>query len=68
MALQAIPNGKLQFNGPYDVVSTAKLTLTNTGNERLTFLIKTTAPRWYCVVPNKGILDGNEAIDIRSRK
>lgn len=35
MALQAISNGKLQFNGPYNVVSTAKLTLTNTGNEQV---------------------------------
>jgi len=57
MTLELIPNGDLVFKGPFNVVSTTALKLFNSGNERLAYKIKTTAPKRYCVKPNSGFLE-----------
>jgi len=59
MTLELIPNGDLVFKGPFTAVSTTTLKLSNTGNERLAYKIKTTAPKRYCVKPNSGFLDAH---------
>lgn len=59
MTLELIPNGDLVFKGPFTTVSTTTLKLSNTGDERLAYKIKTTAPKRYCVKPNSGFLDAH---------
>lgn len=59
MTLELIPNNDLVFKGPFNAVSTTTLKLSNTGNDRLAYKIKTTAPKRYCVKPNSGFLDPN---------
>lgn len=65
MTLQLIPNGDLVFKGPFNVVSTTKLQLANSGNERFAYKIKTTAPKRYCVKPNSGFLAPHTTVDIQ---
>lgn len=65
MALELIPNGDLVFKGPFGVVSTTGLKLANSGNERLAYKIKTTAPKRYCVKPNSGFLDAHATANIQ---
>ena len=57
MTLELIPNNDLIFKGPFNAVSITALKLSNSGNERLAYKIKTTAPKRYCVKPNSGFLD-----------
>jgi len=57
MTLELIPNGDLVFKGPFNAVSTTTLKLANSGNDRLAYKIKTTAPKRYCVKPNSGFLE-----------
>lgn len=68
MTLELIPNGDLIFKGPFTAVSTTTLKLSNSGNERLAYKIKTTAPKRYCVKPNSGFLDANATANIQGRK
>lgn len=68
MTLELIPNGDLVFKGPFNHVSTTQLKLANSGNERLAYKIKTTAPKRYCVKPNSGYLDANTTANIQGRK
>jgi len=65
MTLELIPNGDLIFKGPFNVVSTTALKLSNGGSERLAYKIKTTAPKRYCVKPNSGFLDPHEVTSIQ---
>ncbi|CAF3500027.1 unnamed protein product [Rotaria sordida] len=65
MTLQLIPNGDLVFKGPFNVVSTTTLKLSNSGNERLAYKIKTTAPKRYCVKPNSGFLEPHGTANIQ---
>ncbi|CAF1076155.1 unnamed protein product [Rotaria sp. Silwood1] len=65
MTLQLIPNGDLIFKGPFNVVSTTTLKLSNSGNERLAYKIKTTAPKRYCVKPNSGFLEPHGTANIQ---
>ncbi|CAF1268201.1 unnamed protein product [Adineta ricciae] len=65
MTLELIPNGDLIFKGPFTAVSTTTLKLSNSGNERLAYKIKTTAPKRYCVKPNSGFLDANATANIQ---
>jgi len=65
MTLELIPNGDLIFKGPFTVVSTTTLKLSNSGNERLAYKIKTTAPKRYCVKPNSGFLDAHATTNIQ---
>jgi len=65
MTLELIPNGDLVFKGPFNVVSTTTLKLSNSGNERLAYKIKTTAPKRYCVKPNSGFLEPHATTNIQ---
>jgi len=65
MTLELIPNGDLIFKGPFNVVSTTTLKLSNSANERLAYKIKTTAPKRYCVKPNSGFLDPHATANIQ---
>jgi vesicle-associated membrane protein-associated protein B len=65
MTLELIPNGDLVFKGPFNAVSTTTLKLSNSGNERLAYKIKTTAPKRYCVKPNSGFLDAHTLANIQ---
>lgn len=65
MTLELIPNGDLVFKGPFSVVSTTALKLSNSGNERLAYKIKTTAPKRYCVKPNSGFLDAHALASVQ---
>jgi len=65
MTLELIPNGDLIFKGPFNVVSITTLKLSNSGNERLAYKIKTTAPKRYCVKPNSGFLDPHGTANIQ---
>jgi hypothetical protein len=65
MTLELIPNSDLIFKGPFNVVSTTTLKLANSGNERLAYKIKTTAPKRYCVKPNSGFLDPQATANIQ---
>lgn len=65
MSLQLIPNADLAFKGPFNTVSTTALKLSNSGNERLAYKIKTTAPKRYCVKPNSGFLEAHATTSIQ---
>ncbi|CAF3350653.1 unnamed protein product [Rotaria socialis] len=65
MTLQLIPNGDLVFKGPFNTVSMTSLKLQNSGNERLAYKIKTTAPKRYCVKPNSGFLESHGSASIQ---
>lgn len=65
MGLELIPNNDLVFKGPFNAVSTTTLKLNNSGNERLAYKIKTTAPKRYCVKPNSGFLEAHANASIQ---
>ncbi len=65
MTLELVPNNDLVFKGPFNVVSTTTLKLANSGNERLAYKIKTTAPKRYCVKPNSGFLEAHANTSIQ---
>jgi hypothetical protein len=65
MTLELIPNSDLIFKGPFNVVSITTLKLANSGNERLAYKIKTTAPKRYCVKPNSGYLEAHTTANIQ---
>lgn len=65
MTLELIPNNDLNFKGPFNVVCTTTLKLANSGNERLAYKIKTTAPKRYCVKPNSGFLEAHATASVQ---
>ncbi|CAF1383224.1 unnamed protein product [Adineta ricciae] len=65
MALAVNPPTTLTFYGPFNVVSTATLTLSNNGTDRLAFKLKTTTPRRFCVRPNNGFLEPNTNVVVQ---
>ena len=67
MTLELIPNGDLVFKGPFNAVSITSLKLNNSGNERLAYKIKTTAPKRYCVKPNSGFLDAHANASVQGK-
>jgi len=59
------PSHELRFKGPFkDEVSSSSLKVTNTSDKKITFKIKTTAPKRYCVRPNQGVLTAGAAANI----
>ena len=52
------------FLGPFNCVVTSHLHLNNPTDETVLFNVKTTAPRHYCVRPNKGVLAPHSKQDI----
>lgn len=67
MPLELIPNNDLIFKGPFNAVCTTALKLENSGNERLAYKIKTTAPKRYCVKPNSGFLDAHATTSVQGK-
>lgn len=68
MTLELIPNNDLIFKGPFNVVCTTTLKLANSGNERLAYKIKTTAPKRYCVKPNSGFLEAHANTNVQGMR
>ncbi|KAI6227469.1 Major sperm protein [Aphelenchoides fujianensis] len=60
------PSNELSFEGPFTEVVTTQLTLGNPTEDVVYFKVKTTAPRYYCVRPNSGIIGprGNAKISV----
>lgn len=56
--------GELKFRGPFTAPVTSYIKLTNPTDSKVCFKIKTTAPKKYCVRPNSGILERDEAVEI----
>jgi len=58
------PSDKLSFRPPFDTVSTSKISLRNPTDKMISYKIKTTAPKRYCVRPNFGFVrpSGEEEI------
>ncbi|CAF1013043.1 unnamed protein product [Rotaria sordida] len=56
MTLELIPQTSLIFKGSHNRESRTNLKLTNTSNERITFKIKTTAPKVYSAYPKRGFM------------
>jgi len=54
--LQLEPPHELRFKGPFNEVVPSKLELTNPTDKIISFKVKTTAPRRYCVRPNSGVV------------
>ncbi|EHB03866.1 Vesicle-associated membrane protein-associated protein B [Heterocephalus glaber] len=55
---------KLKFRGPFTDVITTNLKLHNPTHRNMSFKVKTTAPRRYCVWPNSGITDAGASINV----
>jgi len=54
------PSVELTFKGPFTEVVTSHLRLHNPSDRIVYFKVKTTAPKYYCVRPNSGIMKPNE--------
>jgi len=50
------PECMLRFKGPFDDVVSSKLELSNPSDREVSFKVKTTAPKRYCVRPNSGVV------------
>ena len=50
--------------GPTTEILTCQLKLTNPGDRRICYKVKTTAPKRYCVRPNNGIVDARSTATI----
>lgn len=49
------------LTGPFTEVVTSHLKLSNPTDRRICFKVKTTAPKRYCVRPNNGIVEPQQA-------
>jgi len=58
------PSDKLSFRPPFDTVSTSKISLRNPTDKMISYKIKTTAPKRYCVRPNFGFVRPAEEEEI----
>jgi len=50
--------------GPYSDVTTAKLRLSNPGQRRVCFKIKSNVPRQYCVQPSIAVVPPDNHVDV----
>uniref|UniRef100_A0A915CRW9 Major sperm protein n=1 Tax=Ditylenchus dipsaci TaxID=166011 RepID=A0A915CRW9_9BILA len=50
------PSSELIFKGPFTDTCSSDLSLTNPSARPVYFKVKTTAPRYYCVRPNTGVI------------
>jgi len=62
--LQLNPSTELRFKGPFAEVVPSKLELTNPSDQSVSFKVKTTAPRRYCVRPNSGVIKPSETVSV----
>uniref|UniRef100_A0A914I6N4 Major sperm protein n=1 Tax=Globodera rostochiensis TaxID=31243 RepID=A0A914I6N4_GLORO len=58
------PNSELSFKGPFTEYVNANLTLSNPSQKDVYFKVKTTAPKFYCVRPNSGVIKANDKAQI----
>lgn len=63
--LQLEPANELVFKGPFNTYVDVNLTLKNPTEEDVYFKVKTTAPKYYCVRPNSGIIGQNESKQVQ---
>uniref|UniRef100_A0A0N4ZNC5 Major sperm protein n=1 Tax=Parastrongyloides trichosuri TaxID=131310 RepID=A0A0N4ZNC5_PARTI len=62
--LEITPKNELVFTGPFTEVSTVYLTLHNPTEHYIAFKVKTTAPNYYCVRPNSGLINPNTSKEV----
>ncbi|KAH7710317.1 MSP domain-containing protein VAP, partial [Aphelenchoides avenae] len=62
--LQLEPNNEISFKGPFTEVVTSQLKLRNPADRPVFFKVKTTAPRFYCVRPNSGVVKPGDTANI----
>lgn len=62
--LQLDPPHELRFKGPFEEVVPSKLELSNPSEQPVSFKVKTTAPRRYCVRPNSGVIKPNSKVSV----
>uniref|UniRef100_A0A0K0DW80 Major sperm protein n=1 Tax=Strongyloides stercoralis TaxID=6248 RepID=A0A0K0DW80_STRER len=62
--LELTPKNELVFTGPFTEVSTSYLTLFNPSENYIAFKVKTTAPNYYCVRPNAGLIPPNTSKEV----
>jgi vesicle-associated membrane protein-associated protein B len=58
------PSKELTFQQQRDGSLKAYLTIANVSQKNLAYKVKTTAPRYYVVKPNQGILEKGQKINI----
>ncbi|CAL4146431.1 unnamed protein product, partial [Meganyctiphanes norvegica] len=58
------PARELKFNGAFNDEVIFQLKLTNPTGKRISYRVKTTAPRWYCVRPNIGLVEPHQAVTV----
>lgn len=64
MSVNIVPDN-ITYYPPFDEPSkTAKITITNTSDETVTFKVKTTTPKNYCVKPNSEVLKPHQKMDV----
>lgn len=59
------PPQELLFKGPYTDIVVRPLKLKNPTDKAICFKVKTTAPKQYCVRPNSGMIQPNEATEVQ---
>ena len=63
-----ITHQDISVAGPFkDEVSSSSLKITNTSDKKVTFKVKTTAPKRYCVRPNQGVLNAGASTNIAGK-
>lgn len=62
--LKIEPSSELDFFGPFVAVQMSTITLTNPTDELITFKVKTTVPKRYCVRPSCGIVEPSETVNV----
>lgn len=62
--LKIEPSSELDFFGPFVAVQLSTITLTNPTDELITFKVKTTVPKRYCVRPSCGVVEPSETVNV----
>ncbi|KAI9138235.1 PapD-like protein [Paraphysoderma sedebokerense] len=65
MSIVLEPAQQLSFKRPFTQVVTTALHLKNPSDDTLSFKVKTTSPKQYCVRPNSGIIGPGENVDVQ---
>uniref|UniRef100_A0A0X3NP84 MSP domain-containing protein n=1 Tax=Schistocephalus solidus TaxID=70667 RepID=A0A0X3NP84_SCHSO len=58
------PNDQLEFYGPFNEVRTSTIKLSNPTSDRVTFKVKTTVPKRYCVRPSCGTVEPQDSVSV----
>jgi len=62
--LQIDPPQEIIFKGPFTEVVTSQLKLSNPSDRQVSFKVKTTAPKQYCVRPNSGLIPPKGVVNV----